>query len=920
MYDFEIAFYLYKMAKIQSVFCDSHYKAKAYYSAAMAIDACDNYVEKMAEEQRLREIPYIGKKIESTIYEIIQTGKFIELNNYEMQYGIDNYSLLLGYGLSDALLRKLWQLSIKNAYVLLDEDVMCSLQKSLTKGEYTKVETFMHNFDKCKDLYLAAYGRCLAEEIVELLKEIKGVLEVRIAGGIAENCEKITHIEIEFSYIGDWKRLIEKLEKFSKIKNIHDQEFNIITGITAYGIPFELKYCQNITNNHIITSYKVIKGDLHTHTLWSDGIHSIEDMANEAERRGYEYLAVTDHSASMRIAHGLSENQALNQIKEIRQYNKKSKIKILAGIEVDILADGSLDYSNEVLSQFDFVIAAIHNNLNQTENELIQRLEHALANPYINILAHPTGRLLGRPGVMFCERNACKIEIQKIIELCKKNNVVLEVNCFPERLDLNENNIIEAINCGVKISLGTDSHSLAHLCNIDHGLRVIEKLKIDYNMVINTYSYNELLTFFKRKNKKINCINKENEIYCMKDFNYYFHNNLDIINGNLKIIGIDLTGSEKKESGWAYMQADSVKCRRIKTDNEIIESVMQLKPNVISIDSPLAYPRGRCCSKKTCKCSKYGIMRNSERLLRHFGITVYPCLIDSMINLTTRGMKLSHKLREMGYNVIESYPGVAQDILEIPRKGKTVEQFQHLKKGLESFGIKGDLVDNPFISHDEVDAITSALVGYFYINKQYVGLGNEDEDYLIVPRIQDELLKQKVVIGLCGETGAGKTTIAEYLRFKYGLKYFRYSEVIKEQYHVSSKIDLQDIGNKISKDSEEQRKLTRYIINNMEDEKSYVIDGLRHLEDYDELKNKFGKKFILINVDCRYNRRYNRYNKLYFNEISPEKFEKINNHVAEKDIVLLKMQADYEIDNNNGYKYLREQVDDIIMQETGGKR
>ena len=240
----------------------------------------------------------------------------------------------------------------------------------------------------------------------------------------------------------------------------------------------------------------------------------------------------------------------------------------------------------------------------------------------------------------------------------------------------------------MKISLGTDAHSLAHLSNIKYGIEIINRINANKCMVLNTFSYEELINFFKMKRM---VVSNKKERTCIqqrkKDFQYYFGNNIDIIKGNKRIIGIDLTGSEDKESGWAYMVANGVRCRRIKSDSELIESIKQYDPDIVSIDSPLAYPKGRCCSRKDCECSKYGIMRDSERMLRHFGITVYPCLIDSMVNLTTRGMKLAKILRNMGYTVIESYPGVAQDVLMIPRKGKTVEQFYHLKQGLASFGI-----------------------------------------------------------------------------------------------------------------------------------------------------------------------------------------------------------------------------------------
>lgn len=922
MYDFEIAFYLYKMSKIQQFFLDSQYKAKAYHSAAVAIDAYDHYVEKMYKSHSLRDIPFVGQRIESCIIEIIETGQFGELKDYEEKYEIEDYSLLLSYGLSDILIKKLIGMSVKSVYSLFDAGCLGKIRRNLTKSEFQKVLNFIEEFSENQGKYLLAYGDCLGNELIGILNEIKGVQQANIRGEIAEVKEKISRIDIEFSFEGRWEYLMKKLRQSPRITKIHGKRFKEITGKTCFGIPFVLTYNEKVApEENIVTATfaMCMKGDLHSHSSWTDGIHSIEEMATVAIEHNYEYLAITDHSFSMRIAHGLSESQALSQIQEIRKFNESHKLKLLAGIEVDILANGDLDYCDEVLSQFDFVIAAIHSHLNQDSMTLYNRLERALSNSYVNILAHPTGRLLGRPGVLFCKRNPYDIEIQSIINLCKKNHVVLELNCFPERLDLNKKSIEMAVEQGVKISLGTDSHSAAHLCNLKYGANIINQLNIEKDMILNTYTYEELIHFLENQRKKVKSEKKEVFIQRKKDFGYYFGNNNDIIDGKKRIVGIDLTGSEEKESGWAYMVGTQVSCRRIKSDRELIESIVELKPDVVSIDSPLAYPKGRCCAKKDCACSKYGIMRKSERMLRHFGITVYPCLIDSMVNLTTRGMKLAKTLRDMGYTVIESYPGVAQDILMIPRKGKTNEQFKHLKQGLASFGIAGDLLDKPNISHDEVDAITSSLVGYFYLNGQYVGLGNEDEDYLIVPRIREELLNQRIIIGLSGETGAGKTTVAEYLQFKYGLKYFRYSQVIAQKYEVTSKEELQKIGARIAENENEQRELTKYMVQHMESQTSYVIDGLRHLEDHEELRKYFGDEFVFLYLECRYSNRYKRYNKLHFNEISEVQFKNINNHNSERDIVLLQLKSDYRIDNNKGFKDLLVQIDDVINKESEGK-
>jgi uncharacterized protein YprB with RNaseH-like and TPR domain/predicted nuclease with RNAse H fold len=190
-----------------------------------------------------------------------------------------------------------------------------------------------------------------------------------------------------------------------------------------------------------------------------------------------------------------------------------------------------------------------------------------------------------------------------------------------------------------------------------------------------------------------------------------------------RIVGIDLTGSAKRATGWALMEGAAATTKSLSTDEELIQETIAAKPDLVSIDSPLSLPEG------------YGtpgvpIYRKCELALKRMGISVFWCLLPSMQMLTRRGIKLAHELRSSGLNVIESYPGAAQDILGIPRKKASLEE---LKRGLFRAGITGDFV-TAHITHDEVDAITSALVGLFYLADDFIALGTPNEDYLIVPR------------------------------------------------------------------------------------------------------------------------------------------------------------------------------------------
>lgn len=194
-----------------------------------------------------------------------------------------------------------------------------------------------------------------------------------------------------------------------------------------------------------------------------------------------------------------------------------------------------------------------------------------------------------------------------------------------------------------------------------------------------------------------------------------------------RVIGIDLTGSEKRATGWAFMEGADAVTQRLSTDAELYSETIAARPDIVSIDSPLSLPEGWKDPQTPCGRPIY---RKCELALKRMGISVFWCLLPTMKGLTTRGMRLTQRLRNAGLKVIESYPGAAQDLLGIPRKGSSLEE---LKWGLSRAGIKGDFLHGK-VTHDEVDAITSALVGLFYLADDYIALGNAAEGYLIVPR------------------------------------------------------------------------------------------------------------------------------------------------------------------------------------------
>ena len=233
---------------------------------------------------------------------------------------------------------------------------------------------------------------------------------------------------------------------------------------------------------------KDIKGDLHMHTTYSDGLNSIMQMAKKAKEFNYEYIAISDHSAKMAIVKGVDEKKVINYIEEINKLNSRFKnLKILKAIEVDILEDGSLAISNEILKRLDLIIGAIHSKFKLSKSSQTNRILKAM--PKINILAHPTGRVIGK-------REAMDFDFLKVCEVAINENVILEINSQPTRMDLKDNLILEAKKRGVKFSIATDAHSTSELEFIEYGLNQARRGWLESRDVINTLSLKDIKSIF----------------------------------------------------------------------------------------------------------------------------------------------------------------------------------------------------------------------------------------------------------------------------------------------------------------------------------------------------------------------------------------------------------------------------------------
>ncbi|MEJ2637689.1 MAG: DNA polymerase/3'-5' exonuclease PolX, partial [Calditrichia bacterium] len=254
----------------------------------------------------------------------------------------------------------------------------------------------------------------------------------------------------------------------------------------------EIEAAQKHKLPHLV-QLKNIRGDLQSHTKASDGKLSLEEMADAAREKGYDYLAITDHSKHVTVANGLDEKRLAESIEQIDKLTGKlNGFRLLKSVEVDILSDGKLDLSDDILKELDIVICSVHYNFNLSRDEQTQRVLRAMDNPYFNIFAHPTGRLIG-------EREPYEIDLEKVMESAKNKNCFLEINAQPDRLDLSDNYIKMAKDMGVKLAISTDAHSKSDLDNMRFGVSQARRGWLEPDDVLNTRKWEDLKKLITRK-------------------------------------------------------------------------------------------------------------------------------------------------------------------------------------------------------------------------------------------------------------------------------------------------------------------------------------------------------------------------------------------------------------------------------------
>lgn len=427
--------------------------------------------------------------------------KVYDLNSLELNCVNNNISNLTGFGLKtqEKILEEIKRIKQTKNQMLLSDALKID-------AEFRK---FIKNTLNDIELTITGELRRFCEIINQIdylvdetdIKKIKLLKELKI---IQEDDDKMT-ISFYDKNIFIWKTtkdnfyiklflttgpsaFIEKHLSNNSPDKIYKSEKEIFIQHNLNYIPPELRDNEEAYNQNLsLIEPEDLKGIIHIHSVYSDGVNTLRELRDEAEKRGYEYILISDHSKSSFYANGLSFERILKQWDEINELNSEKKgCKILKGIECDILPDGTLDYDDETLSKFDCVIASVHSSFNQPSELMTKRICNALKNPFVKILGHSTGRLL-------LSRNGYKIELDEIIKVASENNKIIEINCDPHRMDLDWRFHQKAIKSGVKLCLSPDAHSIKGYDNLFLGVMLARKGGLQKQDIINTLSFDDFM-------------------------------------------------------------------------------------------------------------------------------------------------------------------------------------------------------------------------------------------------------------------------------------------------------------------------------------------------------------------------------------------------------------------------------------------
>jgi DNA polymerase (family 10) len=543
------------LSKLMDIHGENAFKSKSYAAAAFSIEKLSQPLHSLSTEQIATQ-KGIGISAALKIRELLDTGKLLALEQIIQATPTGILEMMKIKGIGPKKISTIWkEMEIENLGELEYACLENRLKRFKGFGEKTQQNVLesIRFYKQSKGRFLYAELEGLMPVLLDLMRSYFPGCKVEATGEFARQLEIIDTIALLI--IGDKNQMALHLKSMPKdmLENISDDHFVIQTPLEI-GVQIHLcdesdyintsirKSCtepfwealqhlnstetsptdatdffskkqlpyippflredpellKRIDSFHIdnIIQKEDIKGIIHSHSTWSDGSHTIEEMAEAAISSGYEYLVISDHSQSAFYAQGLSIDRVLEQHKLIDQLNEKYKpFKIFKSIESDILNDGKLDYPDEILSKFDLVIASVHSNLKMNEEKSMLRLLTAVKNPYTTILGHPTGRLLlSRPGY--------PIDLESLTDACAKHNVVIELNAHPRRLDLDWRFIETARSKNILISIDPDAHMIEGFDDIKYGVKVAQKAGLQKEENLSSFSLEEMLTFLEKQKGK----------------------------------------------------------------------------------------------------------------------------------------------------------------------------------------------------------------------------------------------------------------------------------------------------------------------------------------------------------------------------------------------------------------------------------
>ncbi len=542
------------------------FKPQAYRRAAQAIETLPEDIGMVAREERLDEVPGVGRGIAGKIREIVETGSLAYLATLreELPEGVQHLTRLEGIGPKKAiaLSRVLGIRTVDDLEAAAlagrirdlpgfgektEQNILASIRVSRTAKERRllgyilpvarDIERRLSSLSTVGQVSLAGSIRRRKEtigdvdilatstrprEVMEVFATLPGVERVLVRGTTKTSVVLGTGIQVDLrvvenvhfgaalQYFTGSKEHNIALRKLAIARNWRLNEYGLVdlaSGRTVAGeteaevyralglawIEPELREdrgeieAARIGNLPDLVGYDSIKGDLHVHTRWSEGAHSIEEMAETARTLGYEYIAICDHAETLHIAHGLSPGRLADQVHEIERINRESDggFTILSGTECNIGMDGNVDLPDSILKDLDVVVASVHSGFKQSEGEMTERVLTAMQNEHVDIIGHLTGRIL-------LSREPYRIDLAAIFDAAASLGVLMEINAFPSRLDLSDVNCLSAREAGVRFSLGSDAHSRENLRYMEFGVATARRGWLPADEIVNTRPLPEL--------------------------------------------------------------------------------------------------------------------------------------------------------------------------------------------------------------------------------------------------------------------------------------------------------------------------------------------------------------------------------------------------------------------------------------------